>query len=56
MVAVTPVADAVLRVVCPVTVTLEMVVVAKVEVPVTAREPVVVLFTVERLVMVPVVP
>ena len=41
MVAVTPVADAVLRVVCPVTVTLEMVVVAKVEVPVTAREPVV---------------
>ena len=56
MLAVTPVAEAVLSVVCPVTVRLEMVVVANVEVPVTARRPVVVLLVVVRFWIVPFVP
>ena len=55
LVEVIPVEDALERVVWPVTVRVDAVVVAKVEVPVTAREPVVVLLRVERLVIDPVV-
>jgi hypothetical protein len=47
--AVTLVADALVRVVCPVTVRVEAVVVAKVEVPVTTKVPVVVALVVKRL-------
>ena len=55
LVAVTPVADALERVVCPVTVRVDAVVVARELVPVTARDPVVVLLRVVRLVIVPLV-